>query len=361
MVELVRRSEPGLAVTLFSAWEAAGEDLSPALHAEVEAVRQRMAFYRSVIERIGAKVPGLTLIKGLEVAALYPAGVVRNMTDIDVIAPSESAQWDLVTLLMQDGWTLESGSAVSLDGDLRVMVGMTRPHEDRYQAPYSAEIGTVYTLGNLAGIPPVVTLPPQWRTPAVKNMLMLLNERYEQPFRAKDLIDSVLLHEQLSSAELGLLHEAIIEVCLAVEYHELSGLVHAAGLATFAPLPGGVLAVAQARGRRLARQARFLRSPLGSAARNLQRRQLLEHAGRAESLAWGVLPRSMSVASAVRAGLLVFGMPIEGSQPDVTSAVLRHRQGITWLDTPVARFVLTIGDDISQSVIDELSAPDVTR
>ncbi len=56
----------------------------------------------------------------------------------------------------------------------------------------------------------------------------------------------------------------------------------------------------------------FLRSPLGSAARNLQRRQLLARAGRAESLAWGVLPRSMSVVSAVRSGLLAFGMPIEG-------------------------------------------------
>ncbi len=198
MVELVRRSEPGLAVTLFSAWEAAGEGLSLALHAEVEAVRQRMAFYQSVVERIGAKVPDLTLIKGLEVAALYPAGVVRNMTDIDVIAPSESAQWDVVALLMQDGWALESASAVSLDGELHLMVGMGLPHEDRYQAAYTAEIGTVYTLGNLAGIPPVVSLPPRWQTPAVKNMLMLLNERYEQPFRAKDLIDSVLLHEQLS-------------------------------------------------------------------------------------------------------------------------------------------------------------------
>jgi hypothetical protein len=360
IVDLVRRAEPGLAVTLFSAWEAADAGLSPTLSGEVEAVRQRMEFYRTVIERLRVKVPGLTLIKGLEVADLYPAGLVRNMTDIDVIAPTESAQWDIVAILMQDGWTLDSGSAVSVGGDLRMTIGMALPHEDRYQAPYSAEIGTVYTLGNLAGIPPVVSLPPPWQAPAIKNMLMLLNERYEQPFRARDLIDSVLLHEQLRGTELGMLHEAVAKLCLAVEYHELAGLVQAAGLATFSPLPGGGRAIANARARRFARQVSFMRRPLGCAARNLQRRMMLGQAGHAEGMVWGVPSRWMPVSSAVRVGLVAFGLPLEGPQPEVTSAVLRHRNRITWVDTPVARFLLTIGGDVPQSAIDELSAPATT-
>jgi hypothetical protein len=65
----------------------------------------------------------------------------------------------------------------------------------------------------------------------------------------------------------------------------------------------------------------------------------------------------MPVTSAVRAGLVAFGLPLEGRRPDVASAVLRHRNKLTWVDTPVARFLLTIGEEVPQSAIDELSAP----
>jgi len=360
IVDLVRRTEPGLAVTLFSAWEAAGVGLSPALRSEVEAVRHRMEFYRTVIERLRVKVPELTTVKGLEVADLYPVGLVRNMTDTDLVAPSESAQWDVVGVLMQDGWEVDAGSVISVGGDLRMLVSMVLPHEDRYQAPYSAEIGTVQMYGNMAGILPVVRLPAPWQVPAIKNMLMLLNERYEQPFRARDLIDSVLLHEQLHGAELSLLHQAVAKLCLAVEYHELAGLVQAAGLATFPPLPGGGRTIVNARLRRIAHQVGYLRRPLSGTARILQRRLVLGRAGRAGRMAWGVLGPRMPVTSAVRAGLVAFGLPIEGPRPDVASAVLRHRHKMTWVDTPVARFLLTIGEDVPQSAIDELSAPATT-
>ncbi len=357
IVQLVRRAEPGLAVTLFSAWEAAGIDLSPALRGDVEAVRQRMEFYRALIGRLRGKVPGLATVKGLEVADLYPAGLVRNMTDVDVVAPSEPAQWDVIAILMADGWTIDAGSAVSVGGELRMLVSMMLPHEDRYQAPYSAEIGMLYSYGNLAGIPPVASLPPPWQAPAVKNMLMLLNERYEQPFRARDLIDTVLLHEQLRGAELGSLHQAIAELCLAPEYHELAGLVRAAELAPLPPLPGGRRAVASARSRRLAYQASFMRRPLGCAARNLQRRQMLGQAARAEGIGWHAVARRMPPHSAVTAGLIAFGLPLEGPPSGVTTPVLHHRGKITWVDTPAGRFLLTIGEEVPQSAIDELSAP----
>jgi hypothetical protein len=103
-----------------------------------------------------------------------------------------------------------------------------------------------------------------------------------------------------------------------------------------------------------------MRSPLRCAARNLQRRQMLGQTGRAEDMVWGAVSRRMPVISAVRAGMLAFGLPLEGPQPDVTSAVLRHRDGIAWVDTPVVRLLLTIGDDVPQSAIDELSAPATT-
>jgi hypothetical protein len=69
----------------------------------------------------------------------------------------------------------------------------------------------------------------------------------------------------------------------------------------------------------------------------------------------------MPVLAAVRAGLVAFGLPLDCPPPEVTSAVLRHRDGMTWVDTPVGRFLLTIGDEVPRSAIDELSAPATTR
>jgi len=64
----------------------------------------------------------------------------------------------------------------------------------------------------------------------------------------------------------------------------------------------------------------------------------------------------------VEAGLLSFGLPVDGPPPDVKSAVLHRRDEHAWVDTPVARFLLTIGDDVPESLFDELSAPaDDTR
>src|SRR6185437_6139057 len=102
-------------------------------------------------------------------------------------------------------------------------------------------------------------------------------------------------------------------------------------------------------------QVGFGRRPIDWAARNLQRRQMLGLARRTENLVWAAVPRWMSVASAMRAGLVSFGLPLDGPPPEVKAAVLRHHNGTTWVDTPVARFLLTIGDEISQAAIDDLS------
>jgi hypothetical protein len=61
---------------------------------------------------------------------------------------------------------------------------------------------------------------------------------------------------------------------------------------------------------------------------------------------------------AIGSGLLAFGLPLDGPRPAVTRAVLRHRGELAWADTPVGRFLLTIGDDVSESAVDELSGPE---
>jgi hypothetical protein len=355
IVALVRRAQPSFAATLFSAWQTEGATLNAALLQETDIMRSRVKFYRSVADRLLATVDGMTTVKGLEVADLYPAGWVRYMNDIDFVAPDEPGLWRAVGLLMGDGWDLAGITVTHADGSLQMLVGLRLPHEDRYQYSYGVDISTFYTLGDLCGIRPVLRLPVKWRAPGIKNMLMLLNERYEQPFRARDVLDAALLRESLRDGEIASLHEAIIELNLAPEYSELAGLVRDAGFGELSSLPGGHLTGARVRARRLARGACFFARPVTGTARHLQRRMLTGTLGRGQASAWTALGPRLEIASAVQGGLLAFGLPLDGPAPDMTAAVLRQRGKQAWMDTPAGRFLLTVGEEIEESALAELS------
>src|SRR5580658_2752790 len=142
IVELVRKAEPNFAATLFSAWQAEGLELSPALREEVEAIDRRVEFYRSVAARLLAEVTSLTTIKGLEVAALYPPGLVRYMNDLDFITFSEPDLWRAVSVLVADGWYPDTATFSYLGGTLNVMVSMRMPAEDPFRLAYGVELAT---------------------------------------------------------------------------------------------------------------------------------------------------------------------------------------------------------------------------
>jgi len=355
IVEIARKTEPTFCATLFSAWQAEGMDLSPALREELAAINRRVELYREVAARLRSEVPSLTTIKGLEVAALYPPGLVRYMNDLDLITYSEHDMWRAVSLLMADGWSADTATCSYLGGTLRVMISMRMPAEDPFRLAYGVELATYYTLGNQGGIPPIIKMPPQWLDPPVKNMIMLLHERYEQPFRVRDVVDAALLHRSMREPDRRALHDAVVSLNLVLAYSELVRLVNAAGLGPLPQLPGGSLAIARARAARLARGASFFAKPLAGTGRHLQRRLMAAKPGRAEKVAWEMVERRLHPATAVRAGLLAFGLPVTGPLPHVTSAVLHERGEYAWVDTPAGRFLLTIGDYVSETAIEELS------
>lgn len=355
IVALVRQSQPSFAATLYSAWQAEGAELTPALREELDAGRARVELYREVAARVMAAVGGLTTIKGLETAALYPPGLVRYMNDLDFIASTEHELWQAVSCLLADDWELDTATFTRIGGALQVMVSLRRQNENRYQLPYGIELATYYTLGNQGGIPPVVRLPGPWSVPAIKNTLMLLHERYEQPFRARDVLDAALLHQALRDGEAGELHRGVVALGLAAEYGELVQLIRDAGLGSPPRLPGGHWTTARVRARRLARAASFFAQPLNGTGRHLQRRLMLADPGRAEGVAWAAVQRRLPVLAAIGAGMLAFGLPLDGPRPRVSAAVLRSRGDMAWADTPVGRFLLTIGDEVSQAAIDDLA------
>lgn len=356
IVELVRKVQPNFAPSIFSAWEAEGKKLSPLLRCEVEAVTSRLDFYRSITDKLKSEMPFLTTVKGLEVGALYPEGIVRHQNDLDFISLTEPQLWRAVGLVTDLGWQVRTATFVRLEGALHIMVNMCLPHEDEYQQAHHIEFGTYYSLGNQGGIPPVIRFRDEWINPAaVKNFLMLLHERYEQPYRARDLVDAALLGDSLTDANWATLHEATVELGLAVAYVELVRLVGKTGMPPLPPLPGGQLTATVVRARRAARGVGFFAQPLAGTGHHLQRRTMLSKPGRAEGLVWGAVQRQLPVTRAVNSGMLAFGLPIGGPRPGIKAAELHSRGKVVWADTPACRFLLTLGDYVTQSAIDELT------
>ena len=237
----VMGQEPSLRPTMLAAWQAEGRELTPALQYELDSERARVEYYRRLDARLTSKIPGLSSVKGLEILDLYPVGLTRHQNDLDYVA-SEADLWLACDQLIADGWELDTAMFSYFAGSLQVMASMRLECDDPYEIPYGVELSTFYSLGNFGPIRPLASMPEKWRSPAIKNILMLLYERYEQHFRARDLVDAVLLHDALGDGELASLHRAVVRLSLGVEYGELIRLVDKAGLGPLPAWPAKLLA-----------------------------------------------------------------------------------------------------------------------
>jgi len=352
-VLMVQREQRSFAPTLYSAWHNEGSAINPAMRYELDVQTARIQRYRELAAELAGRVPGMVSLKGLEIADLYPASSVRYMNDLDYLC-DEPRLWRLVCGLLDDGWDLHTGTFSIFDGRLHLLMCLRQPHEDPYSLPYGIEVTTYVALGNLAGVAPVVTLPPRWRDPVVKNLLMLLFERFEQPYRARDAVDAALLLQSLERHS-DLWHE-IDRLGLWPEFTELAELVTRAELLTVPSHPRPrTLSIAGSRARRAAHRMAALRRPADAAVRHLQQRLVFDQLSRPERALWAVAERRLPVGRALRAGLLCFGLPVPGVRPEVAAATVRERDGLTFVDTPAARFLLTAGDDVDQDAVDRLA------
>jgi hypothetical protein len=353
-VLMVRGDQPTFAPTLFAAWRNEGSPLNPALRYELDVQAARIQRYRKLSAHLASRVPGMTPLKGLEVADLYPADSTRYMNDLDYTA-DEPRLWRLVGELVDDGWELHTGTFWIFDGRLQVLMSMRMPHEDPYSLPYGVEVANYVAMGDLAGVAPVLELPSRWRDSVVKNLLMLLFERFEQPYRARDLVDATLLLRALDD-HAALWHE-IDRLTLWPEYAELAQLLERAelGPVPIHPRPRA-LSLAGSRTRRAGRMLGALRRPAQATARHLQQRLVFHQLSGPQRLLWSAAQRRLPGDRALRAGLLCFGLPVPGVQPDVGAATIGRRNGVTYVDTPVGRFLVTAGDDVEQDALDLLSS-----
>ncbi|MGW0801466.1 hypothetical protein [Nonomuraea sp. NPDC002799] len=333
VLHVARCEQPSLVATLLSAWESEGQRLSPALTHELAQQRGRMAFYREQWERLPDRPVSL---KGLEFADRYPGGLLRYMNDLDLWVPERDRLWTLTGWLLAQGWSMHTATFVRFGGGIEVIVSLRRLPDDPHGLPYGIELSTLAYIGDGIGAPHRTGAP---QDQVVKNLLALVYERFEQRYRARDLVDAAVLLGGADEATLARCALAIGEAEVWPEYAELARLLERSPF-DVPELPGERRAqVRQSRSRRRARVLRALRRPLRLAATTLQLR-------RPES----ALLERLSPRAALKSGLILFALPVEGGElTDVLT--LREHGGALWAHTPVGRFILVHGTEVDEDLM----------
>jgi hypothetical protein len=383
LLEAARRPEHRLAVTLLGAWEAQGEDLDGAARRVLSARRDELAGHRARLERyagtwelIRGVAPDAYTVKGLEIAALYPTGVVRQGGDLDVACERLGDVWRVALLLEGQGWTVDMFTALRLGGadgrneETAVVVAMALAAEDPERFDdYAVEVSTVALTGNVWR-PEQRSVPHARDAPMVKNVVALLAERVERRFTSRDLLDLALLldridrtdrieridrTEQIDQAdriEQG--HRAVLDDGLEragmwPEWHEavtqLAELDRRSGLGL---LPAGfdpAASAGRARAARLRRAARAtatLAHPLKAVTYWTQARLVDEREHPVADRVSRLLGERVGGERLLRHGLPLFGVPLDPARR--TPELRLERRGRHLVATsPVGSFLLVAG------------------
>ncbi len=265
-------AEHKLAITLLSAWEAAGMRLRDAQRAELADNRTRIERYRSTWAVISAIAPGAMLVKGSMIAAHYPAGLLRAAGDLDVICPAEQL-WSAALVLIEQGWELGAFTILNArtpravrraagraGWEPQISIALYQPSDTSIEDPYEVELRTVDVATSMR--------LPSWRlagmpmSPVTASVLALVAERWERPFRSRDVFDLAVLSDHLDDADLASLRSALTVTGLWPEQRELSALLNRSGLRPAPRLAGERRSALAARSVRLLAAVRRWANPV---------------------------------------------------------------------------------------------------
>lgn len=318
-LEIARAPEHKLATTVLSAEAAAGRPLRPAEQAELDANRHRISRYTETWSVVSDAAPDACVVKGSSIAAHYPDGLLRAAGDMDVICPA-SQVWPAARALIKAGWQVStftifptSASAYTVSPgqvrdarDLDILVELSQPSDTEIEEEYAVELRTVEVATSI--LKPARRLPEP--LPGVAgSVLALVAERWERPFRTRDVYDLAVLCDHLDPAQTARLCTALTATGLWPEMLELSSLLDRSGLRPAPDLPNA---------RRLARRASAARLA-GSAIRWSNPVRVLgylsmttadtDRGALADRLA-AVVHERIGTWRLLRLGLPLFGVPI---------------------------------------------------
>ncbi|MFF1450339.1 nucleotidyltransferase family protein [Streptomyces sp. NPDC058274] len=331
-----------LAATLLSLWAAAGEDLTADESAELTLCRERIDRYRQVWEQLRERAPDIFLLKGMTIAALYPPGVLRSAGDLDVICPSHADLWTCARHLTAHGWQLEAFTlGPARPGDTvshHVGAEFRLPPSDPSQEPYAIGLFTAEIVTDVRGPAWQLARPP--RSALAASTVALTAERWERPFRTRDLLDLALLLEHLDEAGVRQVRDDLARTGLWPEWREaMRGIRRLCGPPPV-ELPHTRTAVVR---ERLARPVRGalrwchpLRAPAFAAQYGIEGR-----GGRWAELASDLVHRWAGARRLLGAGVPLFGVPLDDEPADRLRLVDVGRHLVA--RTPLGSFLLVSG------------------
>lgn len=360
LLTAARAARHKLDVTLLSARESAGCPLPPGQRAELAAHRDRLARYRAAWEVISGVAPHAQVVKGWAIGDHYPAGLLRAAGDLDVVCPPGEL-WQAAVALRDRGWELGaftlfpakagSGSAQTLTDWCHVLVELNRPSDSGYiDEPYGVELRT-------ADVATSIQMPAMrlngTPSPAAASILALVAERWERPFRSRDIYDLAVLTGRLDDAGRKALSDGLTATTLWPQLRELSRLLRRSGLAPGLDQPGGRRAAGRGRVAQLGRSMALWSHPLRAAGLLAISTVDADRGAFADRLAQ-IFQRKIGAWRLLRLGLPLFAVPLPGppqaDTPGQTEALaqtgaitLVRRGGHLIAATPLGSFLLVAG------------------
>lgn len=353
-----------LGVTLLSAWQACGRTLPADQLGELDDNRRRIERYRGTWKVVTEQAPDARLVKGTVIAAHYPPGLLRGAGDLDVICPAAQL-WRAASVLIGQGWEL--GAFAVLNARIprlgrgqevprwqpQISVALYQPSDTSIKDPYEVELRTVDVATSLrlpawrlAGVP----LPP-----IAASVLALAAERWERPFRSRDVYDLAVLSDHLGEAELAGLRTALTITGLWPEYRELAGLLRRSGLRQPPELAGEQIAALRARLVRAARTAARWSHPvrvlgyLISVTVDKDRGKLADWVAQ-------IVHERIGTRRLLRLGLPLFTVPLTAPAADGDEMRLVQRGPHLVAVTPAGSFLLVAGS-CQEAWLDEAAEP----
>jgi hypothetical protein len=208
--------------------EAAGGTLDAGAAAYLARVRRRVRALHSLGAELAATYD-VTVIKGQAIARHLPPGVLRQSGDVDLVAHDEHALWQVVLDLRERCGAVLGGLSVLRAGEDRQLgVWLKWPAEEPLlDKPMGADVTTCTFAGDLKTVP-VRTVPTAEED--LLNLFAVAEERFQQKYRVKDLVDLSVLVPVLVRTYGDDLADVVAcwaeQLCLAPELLRLSRKVH---------------------------------------------------------------------------------------------------------------------------------------
>jgi len=356
-----RAARHKLHITVLSAREAAGQQLPPDQQAELAAYRDRLERYREAWSVVRDVAPHAQVVKGWTIGEHYPPGMLRAAGDLDVVCPPGEL-WRAAAALIGRGWETEAltlfpasaGSAPDVSDWCHVLMEVSRPAGSDYiDEPYGVELRTADVATSLRVPARRLHGPPL--PLAAANVLALAAERWERPFRTRDVYDLAILTGQLDQAGLDALDGALTTTMLWPEMRELAGLLRRSGIGPAPRQPGDSRAAWRARAARLRRSAALWAHPLRAAGLLATSTVDTDRGARADRVAHAV-QRRIGAWRLLQLGLPLFAVPLPAGAPPARPAdagapdtgapaglVLERRDPHLIARTPIGSFLMVAG------------------